>query len=73
LRWYCRMYFLPTRFSITSRWTIRKSAVLAAAWEIGVHDFIMTLPDNYDFDVKERGDVVLWSAPTNRFPESICQ
>jgi ABC-type multidrug transport system fused ATPase/permease subunit len=57
LRWYCRMYFLPTRFSITSRWTIRKSAeqVLAAAWEIGVHDFIMTLPDNYDFDVKERG------------------
>jgi ABC-type bacteriocin/lantibiotic exporter with double-glycine peptidase domain len=29
--------------------------VLAAAKEIGVHDFIMNLPDNYDFDVKERG------------------
>jgi ABC-type bacteriocin/lantibiotic exporter with double-glycine peptidase domain len=27
---------------------------LAAAKEIGV-DFIMNLPDNYDFDVKERG------------------
>lgn len=29
--------------------------VEAAAMEIGVHDFIMTLPNNYDFDVKERG------------------
>ncbi|MNP96834.1 putative multidrug export ATP-binding/permease protein [compost metagenome] len=29
--------------------------VLAAAKKIGVHDFIMSLPDNYDFDVKERG------------------
>ncbi|MBS7231412.1 ABC transporter ATP-binding protein [Flavobacterium psychroterrae] len=29
--------------------------VLDAAKKIGVHDFIMSLPDNYDFDVKERG------------------
>jgi ABC-type multidrug transport system fused ATPase/permease subunit len=28
---------------------------VSAAKEIGVHDFIMNLPDNYDFDVKERG------------------
>jgi ABC-type multidrug transport system fused ATPase/permease subunit len=34
---------------------ITKERVLAAAKEIGVHDFIMNLPDNYDFDVKERG------------------
>jgi ABC-type multidrug transport system fused ATPase/permease subunit len=34
--------------------TITREDVLAAAKEI-VHDFIMSLPDNYDFDVKERG------------------
>jgi ATP-binding cassette subfamily B multidrug efflux pump len=34
---------------------ITREDVLAAAKEIGVHDFIMNLPDNYDFDVKERG------------------
>jgi ATP-binding cassette subfamily B multidrug efflux pump len=34
---------------------ITRENVLAAAKEIGVHDFIMSLPDNYDFDVKERG------------------
>lgn len=34
---------------------ITKEQVIAAAKEIGVHDFIMTLPDNYNFDVKERG------------------
>ncbi|MDN3672560.1 ABC transporter ATP-binding protein [Flavobacterium branchiarum] len=34
---------------------ITKAQVLEAAKVIGVHDFIMTLPDNYDFDVKERG------------------
>lgn len=34
---------------------INREQVLAAAKKIGVHDFIMSLPDNYDFDVKERG------------------
>ncbi|MGZ9676277.1 ABC transporter ATP-binding protein [Flavobacterium sp. GNP001] len=34
---------------------IDRQQVLAAAKKIGVHDFIMSLPDNYDFDVKERG------------------
>lgn len=34
---------------------ISREDVLAAAQKIGVHDFIMSLPDNYDFDVKERG------------------
>ncbi|MFV5695868.1 ABC transporter ATP-binding protein [Flavobacterium sp. LB3P122] len=34
---------------------ISREQVLAAAKKIGVHNFIMTLPDNYDFDVKERG------------------
>ena len=35
--------------------TISREEVLAAAQKIGVHEFIMSLPDNYDFDVKERG------------------
>ena len=35
--------------------TISKEQVFDAAKEIGVHDFIMSLPDNYDFNVKERG------------------
>jgi ATP-binding cassette, subfamily B, multidrug efflux pump len=34
---------------------ISREQVLAAAKKIGVHDFIMSLPENYDFDVKERG------------------
>jgi ABC-type multidrug transport system fused ATPase/permease subunit len=34
---------------------ITREDVWAAAKEIGVHEFIMSLPDNYDFDVKERG------------------
>jgi ATP-binding cassette subfamily B multidrug efflux pump len=34
---------------------ISREEVLAAAQKIGVHEFIMSLPDNYDFDVKERG------------------
>ena len=34
---------------------ITREQVVNAAKKIGVHDFIMSLPDNYDFDVKERG------------------
>jgi ATP-binding cassette, subfamily B, multidrug efflux pump len=34
---------------------ISREQVWAAAKKIGVHDFIMSLPENYDFDVKERG------------------
>lgn len=34
---------------------ISREEVLTAAKKIGVHKFIMSLPDNYDFDVKERG------------------
>ena len=34
---------------------ITKETVLLAAKKIGVHDFIMSLPKGYDFDVKERG------------------
>ncbi|GEL12258.1 ABC-type multidrug transport system, ATPase and permease component [Flavobacterium glycines] len=34
---------------------ISREDVYAAAKKIGVHEFIMSLPDNYDFDVKERG------------------
>ena len=34
---------------------ITREKVLDAAKKIGVHEFIMSLPDNYDFDVKERG------------------
>jgi ABC-type multidrug transport system fused ATPase/permease subunit len=34
---------------------ISREQVLAAAKKIGVHEFIMSLPDNYNFDVKERG------------------
>jgi ATP-binding cassette, subfamily B, multidrug efflux pump len=34
---------------------ISREQVIAAAQKIGVHDFIMSLPDNYDYNVKERG------------------
>ena len=34
---------------------ITREQVETAAKIIGVHQFIMSLPDNYDFDVKERG------------------
>ena len=35
--------------------TISIQDVKKAAKEIGIHDFIMTLPDNYYYNVKERG------------------
>lgn len=35
--------------------TISREEVINAAKKIGAHDFIMSLPDNYDYDVKERG------------------
>ena len=34
---------------------ISREDVIAAAQKIGVHDFIMTLPNGYDYNVKERG------------------
>ena len=35
--------------------TITREDVIASAKKIGVHDFIMTLPNGYDYNVKERG------------------
>ncbi len=35
--------------------TISKEQVVTAAQKIGVHDFIMSLPNGYDYNVKERG------------------
>lgn len=35
--------------------TITRELVIAAAQKIGVHEFIMTLPNGYDYNVKERG------------------
>ena len=34
---------------------ISKERVVTAAKKIGVHDFIMSLPEDYDYNVKERG------------------
>lgn len=35
--------------------SISKETVVNAAKQIGIHDFIMTLPNGYDYNVKERG------------------
>lgn len=35
--------------------TITKEEVIQASKKIGLHDFIMSLPNNYDYNVKERG------------------
>ena len=37
---------------------ITKDEVIEAARLIGVHDFIMQLPGNYDFNVRERGNTL---------------
>ena len=34
---------------------LSRDKIITAAKEIGIHDFISTLPKNYDYDVKERG------------------
>ena len=38
--------------------SISKNQVIEAAKMIGVHDFIMSLPDNYDYNVMERGSTL---------------
>ena len=35
--------------------TVSEDVVVEAAKQIGIHDFIMTLPGGYDYNVKERG------------------
>jgi ATP-binding cassette, subfamily B, multidrug efflux pump len=35
--------------------SITRSQIIEAAKMVGVHDFIMQLPDNYDYNVQERG------------------
>jgi ATP-binding cassette subfamily B multidrug efflux pump len=35
--------------------SISRETVIVAAQKIGVHDFIMSLPEGYDYNVKERG------------------
>ncbi len=37
---------------------ITRQDVIKAAKEIGAHDFIMTLPEGYDYNVKERGNML---------------
>lgn len=45
--------------NITLRDTsISKESVMAVTKAIGIHDFIMRLPGNYDFDVMERGNTL---------------
>ena len=38
--------------------SITKDQVIEAAKKVGAHDFIMKLPGNYDYDVKERGGLL---------------
>ncbi len=38
--------------------SISRDEVIEAAKKVGAHDFIMKLPGNYDYDVKERGGLL---------------
>ena len=38
--------------------SISREKVIEAAKKVGVHDFIMSLPNNYDYNVRERGGVL---------------
>ncbi len=38
--------------------SFKKSEVINSAKEIGIHDFIMTLPNGYDFNIQERGQML---------------
>lgn len=38
--------------------SISREEVIQAAKEIGAHEFIMSLPENYDYNVKERGNML---------------
>ena len=38
--------------------SFKKSDVINSAKEIGIHDFIMTLPKGYDFNIQERGQML---------------
>ncbi len=38
--------------------SISKDQVVNAAKELGIHEFIMSLPDNYNFNVQERGSTL---------------
>ena len=47
--------------------------VQEAAKQIGIHDFIMSLPGGYDYNVKERGAMLIfWSASINCIFKSVC-
>ena len=37
---------------------ITKDQVISAAKELGIHEFIMSLPENYNFNVQERGNTL---------------
>ena len=38
--------------------SFKKSEVINSAKKIGIHDFIMTLPNGYDFNIQERGQML---------------